>query len=231
MFAVYAEKSNFESPLTALAVGELPDAICPEGWVRIKVKAGGLNRHDIWTLQGVGAVEPVYPLILGCDCVGVTKGADDVMLYPVVGNPDWRDDETLDVNRSFFSEGKQQGTFAEFVSVPPRNLVRKPENLTMEAAAVLGTTWLTAYRMIFTRSDIRPGQTMLVQGCSGGVATALIQLGYAAGMRVWATGRNDEKRELATQLGAERTFATGEDLPRPVDVVFETVGLPPGSIR
>ena len=79
----------------------------------------------------------------------------------------------------------------------------------------MGTAWLTAYRMLFTKSGLRPGQTMLVQGASGGVSTALVQLGRAAGMPVWVTGRTEEKRALAERLGAHATFASGERLPEP----------------
>ncbi|MDP9143690.1 MAG: zinc-binding dehydrogenase, partial [Actinomycetota bacterium] len=113
---------------------------------------------------------------------------------------------------------------ADTVVVPQRNAVPKPAGLTASQAAVMGTAWLTAYRMLFTKSGLRPGQTMLVQGASGGVSTALIQLGTAAGMRVWVTGRSDEKRALAEKLGAHATFGSGERLPEKVDGVFETVG-------
>ncbi len=88
----------------------------------------------------------------------------------------------------------------------------------------MGTAWLTAYRMIFSRSGLRPGQTMLVQGASGGVSTALIQLGRAAGLRVWVTGRSESKLALADKLGAHATFQSGQRLPERVDGVFESVG-------
>jgi len=91
-------------------------------------------------------------------------------------------------------------------------------------AACLPTAWLTAYRMLFVKSGLRPGQTMLVQGASGGVSTALIQLGKAAGMRVWVTGRSEDKRALAAELGADATFESGARLPERVDAAFETVG-------
>jgi NADPH:quinone reductase-like Zn-dependent oxidoreductase len=110
------------------------------------------------------------------------------------------------------------------VVVPARNAVPKPAGLSAVRAAGMGTAWLTAYRMLFTKSGLRPGQTMLVQGASGGVSTALIQLGRAAGLRVWVTGRGDDKRALAEKLGAHATFASGERLPEKVDGVFETVG-------
>ena len=108
--------------------------------------------------------------------------------------------------------------------VPARNVVPKPETMTFAQAACMGTAWLTAYRMLFVKSGLRPGQTMLVQGASGGVSTALIALGHAAGMRVWVTGRQAEKRTLAVRLGADEAFESGARLPERVDAVFETVG-------
>ena len=88
----------------------------------------------------------------------------------------------------------------------------------------MGTAWLTAYRMLFVKSGLRPGQTMLVQGASGGVATALTALGSAAGMRVWVTGSSEDKRALALEQGADEAFESGARLPERVDAVFETVG-------
>jgi NADPH:quinone reductase-like Zn-dependent oxidoreductase len=113
---------------------------------------------------------------------------------------------------------------ADIVVVPARNAIRRPEGLTAVQASVMGTAWLTAYRMLFVKSGLRPGQTMLVQGASGGVSTALVQLGRAAGMRVWVTGRSEEKRALAERLGAHATFESGARLPERVEAVFETVG-------
>ena len=114
---------------------------------------------------------------------------------------------------------------ADQVVVPKRNAIPRPEGLTAAQGAVLGTAWLTAYRMLFTKSGLRPGQTMLVQGASGGVSTALVQLGRAAGMRVWVTGRDEEKRALAEKLGAHATFESGErSCRRRSTRVFESVG-------
>ncbi|MGZ4641275.1 MAG: zinc-binding dehydrogenase [Blastococcus sp.] len=110
------------------------------------------------------------------------------------------------------------------VVVPRRNLLPKPADLSFAEAACLPTAWLTAYRMLFVKSGLRPGQTVLVQGASGGVATALIVLGRAAGYRVWVTGRSEEKRAAALALGAEQAFESGARLPERVDGVMETVG-------
>jgi NADPH:quinone reductase-like Zn-dependent oxidoreductase len=165
----------------------------------------------------------VFPLILGSEACGTLEDGTEVVLYPVMGDPFYRGDITLDPNRHFIGE-EIQGTLAEYIIVPRENAIPRPKELPTLSAAVLGVAWLTAYRMLFTRSGIRAGQKMLVQGSSGGVATALIQLGAAASMQVWTTGRTAEKRELALKLGAKRTFLPGEELPEQVDVVFDMSG-------
>jgi NADPH:quinone reductase-like Zn-dependent oxidoreductase len=142
----------------------------------------------------------------------------------VISDPlNWAGDETMDPGRSLLSE-RHDGTFAERVAVPRRNLVPKPAALSFAEAACLPTAYLTAYRMLFDRSGLQPGSTVLVQGAGGGVATALILLGRAAGYRVWATSRSEAKRERAVELGADQAFETGARLPERVDAVMETVG-------
>ncbi|MFD2420049.1 zinc-binding dehydrogenase [Amycolatopsis pigmentata] len=223
MFAVYAQEPNRDKPLDSLVVGERPEPEVPDGWVKVSVKAASLNMHDIWTLRGVGIKEDQFPMILGCDGAGVLDDGTEVVLHSVVNAAGWQGDDTLDPRRTLLTE-KHQGTFADFVVVPSRNVLPKPAGLSFSEAATMGTAWLTAYRMLFVKSGLRPGQTLLVQGSSGGVSTALIQLGRASGFRVWATGRSEEKRALAEELGAHQTFEPGARLPERVDAVFETVG-------
>jgi NADPH:quinone reductase-like Zn-dependent oxidoreductase len=223
MFAVYAAEPNPDEPLASLRVGDRPDPDVPDGFVPVTVRAASLNMHDIFTLRGVGIKPDQFPMILGCDGAGVLSDGSEVVIYPVVTSPGWFGDETLDPRRTLLTE-KLQGTFADTVVVPERNVVPKPESLSFSESACMGTAWLTAYRMLFVKSGLRPGQTMLVQGASGGVSTALIQLGRAAGMRVWVTGRTEDKQELARSLGAHQTFESGARLPERVDAVFDTVG-------
>lgn len=223
MFAVYAAEPSPDDPIAALRVGERPDPEVPAGWVKVAVRAASLNMHDLWTLRGVGIKPDQFPMILGCDGAGVLEDGTEVVLHSVIGDPDWTGDETLDPRRTLLTE-KHQGTFADHVVVPKRNALPKPAGLSFAEAACMGTAWLTAYRMLFVNSGLRPGQTMLVQGASGGVSTALVQLGRAAGFRVWVTGRTEEKRALAESLGAHRSFESGARLPERVDAVFETVG-------
>ncbi|MEA2171841.1 MAG: hypothetical protein QOF76_5141 [Solirubrobacteraceae bacterium] len=223
MLAAYATSFDADNPLAGLEVGDRPAPEAPDGWVVVDVKAASLNHHDVWTLRGVGLPEKALPMILGGDAAGLDPDGNEVVVYPVIGDPDWRADETFDPTRSLLSE-RHQGTLAEQVMVPKRNLVPKPEGLSMEEASCVGTAWLTAYRMLFTRSGLKPGQTVLVQGAGGGVATAAIALGAAAGLRVWTTSRDEERRSRAEDLGADQAFESGARLPDRVDAVLETVG-------
>ncbi|WP_328518809.1 zinc-binding dehydrogenase [Kribbella sp. NBC_00359] len=223
MLAAYAAKFDADDPIAALEVGERPDPTVPEGWVTIDVRATALNHHDLWSLKGVGLAEQSLPMILGCDAAGVDPDGNEVVVHAVISDPAWKGDETLDPKRSLLSE-RYQGTLAEKVAVPARNVVPKPAGLSFEQAACLPTAWLTAYRMLFTQSGLKPGDTVLVQGAGGGVATALITLARAAGMRVWATSRDEGKRAKALEIGAHDAFESGARMPERVDAVMETVG-------
>jgi NADPH:quinone reductase-like Zn-dependent oxidoreductase len=223
MLAVTVVRFDRATPLSGLEVGERPEPTVPDGWTTVSVRAAALNHHDLWSLQGVGLREDQLPMILGCDAAGVDQDGNEVVVHSVISDAAWRGDETLDPSRSLLSE-RYPGTFAETVAVPRHNLVPKPPQLSFEEASCLPTAWLTAYRMLFVRGGLTPGSTVLVQGAGGGVATALIALGSAAGLRVWATSRSEEKRERAVALGADRAFTPGERLPERVDAVMETVG-------
>ena len=224
MFAVTAARFDAENPLAGLELGEHAEPEVADGWTTVTVKAASLNHHDVWTLRGVGLPADRLPMILGCDAAGVDAEGNDVVVHAVIGDPTVAGgDETLDPARSLLSE-RHDGTFAELLTVPRRNLVPKPRALSFEEAACLPTAYLTAFRMLFDRAPIGPGATVLVQGAGGGVATALILLGRAAGYRMWVTSRSADKRDRALQLGADMAFETGARLPERVDAVMETVG-------
>jgi NADPH:quinone reductase-like Zn-dependent oxidoreductase len=223
MLAVYAASTNADDPLAALEIGERPDPEPPEGWVTVEVRATSLNHHDLWSLRGVGLPEDRLPMILGCDAAGVDPDGNEVIVHSVVATDDWRGDETLDPRRTLLSE-KHQGTLAERVAVPRRNLVPKPAALSFEEASCLPTAWLTAYRMLFVKSGLQPGQTVLIQGAGGGVASAAIVLARNAGLRVWVTSRDEQRGVKAVELGAHEAFESGAKLPERVDAVLETVG-------
>jgi NADPH:quinone reductase-like Zn-dependent oxidoreductase len=223
MLAAYAAQINPDDPLAGLVIGERPEPEVPDGWARVRVRAASLNHHDLWSLRGVGLPAERLPMILGCDAAGLDDDGNEVLVHAVISDPAWRGDETFDPGRSLLSE-RHQGTLAEYVVVPRGNLVPKPPELSFAEAACLPTAWLTAYRMLFTRGAVVPGQTVLVQGASGGVATALIVLASRSGARVWVTSRSEAGRALALELGADAAFDSGARLPERVDLVMETIG-------
>ena len=221
MFAAYAARTDADDPLSGLELGERPEPEARPGWSTVTVRAASLNHHDLWSLRGVGLPAGKLPMILGCDAAGIDEHGNEVVLHSVIGQTGHG--VGADEPRSILTE-RYQGTFAQQVSVPTWNLLPKPAGLSFEEAACLPTAWLTAYRMLFTNAGVRPGDTVLVQGAGGGVATALIVLGKAAGLRVWATSRDEAKRARALELGAEQVFPSGARLPERVDAVMETVG-------
>lgn len=225
MLAAYAARLSADDPLSALEVGEQPEPQPSPGWTTVRLRAASLNHHDLWSLRGVGLRADQLPMVLGCDGAGVDEAGNEVIIHAVIADPDFRGDETVGPNRSLLSE-RYDGTLADAVQVPVRNLVAKPPELSWAEAACLPTAWLTAYRMLFTKSGVQPGGTILVQGAGGGVATALVALGHAKGYRIWVTSRSEERRARAVTLGADQAFGPGARLPERVDAVMETVGEP-----
>ncbi len=224
MLAVTAVRVDPDDPLGCLEIGERPLPSVPAGWTTVELRAASLNHHDLWTLRGVGFDPDRLPIVLGCDGAGVDEDGNEVVVHGVIGDPAaGGGDETLDPKRSLLSE-RYDGTLAERVAVPRRNLVPKPAAISFEEAACLPTAWLTAYRMVFSRSGLKAGGRVLVQGAGGGVATAAIVLARAAGMRVYVTSRAADKRRRALELGAHEAFEPGARLPERVDAVIETVG-------
>ena len=231
MKAVYANGTNYDDPLSMLEVGDMPEPETKPFWSTIRVKSASVNHHDVWSLQGVGLADDQTPMILGTDAAGVLqedipvrkglKAGSEVVLYTFIGTdgagvmPGGR--------RSILSE-RYAGTMAECTQVPSANVFAKPENLNFDEAAALGTSWLTAYSLLFTSANVKPGDTVLVQGAGGGVSTAAIQLAHAAGLEVFATSRSEDKRNRALEIGADAVFESGARLPRKVDAVIESVG-------
>ncbi|PJM78835.1 zinc-binding dehydrogenase [Bifidobacterium scaligerum] len=231
MKAVYASTINNDDPLAALAVGDQPEPVSRPYWSTISVRAVSVNHHDLWSLRGVGLAAEQTPMILGTDAVGILdedipgrhglKAGSEVVLYTFIGTDG--NGVAPGERRSILSE-KYPGTMASKTSVPSANVFAKPSNLSVVEAAALGTSWLTAYSLLFNAAGVKPGDTVLVQGAGGGVSTAAIQLAHASGLEVFVTSRSEEKRAKAMELGADAAFEAGARLPRKVDAVIESVG-------
>ncbi|MBB2946200.1 NADPH:quinone reductase-like Zn-dependent oxidoreductase [Actinoplanes lutulentus] len=218
MRAAYASALNPDEPLRGLTVGDLPERATPDGWVPVEVRASSLNHHDLWSLRGVGLPADRLPMILGCDAAGVDPDGNEVVVFPVV------EDKVDPRGFSIFSE-RHPGGIAERIAAPRENLIAKPAGVSFAEAACLPTAWLTAYHMLVTRGRIAEGGSVLVQGAGGGVATAAVAIGVALGKRVYATSREQWKRERISELGAT-ALEPGARLPERVDVVIESVGEP-----
>lgn len=225
MRAALVVSQDAHEPLTGLELKhDHPEPEAKPGHTIVRLKAASLNPHDLWTLRGVGHPAERVPMILGCDGAGVTDDGREVVLHPVIGDAArGGGDVTLDPKRALLSE-TIDGTLADSILVPDELVLDKPESISFTDAACLGIAWGTAYRMLFTRARVRPGDTVLVQGASGGVSSAAIALARAAGATVYATSRTEQKRQFALEQGAHESFESGARLPGKVDVVVETVG-------
>jgi NADPH:quinone reductase-like Zn-dependent oxidoreductase len=134
-------------------------------------------------------------------------------------------DETYCRRFAMLSEGSWEGTFSEYCLVPAGNLFPLPPGITFEQAACLPTVYLTAYRMLFTKARVRPGDTVLIQGAGGGLSTAAEALALAAGLRVIVSSRDPDKRQAALDRGVHHAVATGEQATGKVLSLTRGVGV------
>jgi NADPH:quinone reductase-like Zn-dependent oxidoreductase len=257
MRAVFAKQLGGDAPLDNLEIGERPEPVLGPGDVRIRVRAASLNHHDYFTLRGIVGSPITPPRILGCDASGtvVDYGAGrppgspdpgtDVTIYPVTFCGECgacrSGDPMLCKRFTMLSDGDREGSFSDHLVVPAHCALAKPSELSFAQASSLGTTYLTAYRMLFVKAALTPGKspdgtgsTVLVQGAGGGLATAAIQLAHAAGITVIASSRSQSKLDAAARAGADHGVIAGREAakailalcPDGVDAVIESVGEP-----
>jgi zinc-binding alcohol dehydrogenase/oxidoreductase len=209
------------------------------GEVVVALRAAALNRRDVFLRKGI-APSPL-PVIPGSDGAGVVRAlgpgvsgvseGDEVIILPSL---DWGGGEEAPEPGFRILGGPDDGTYAELIRIPARNVFPRPARLSWEEAAALPLAGLTAYRALVSRARIRTGETVLVIGIGGGVATIALRLARAAGCRVLVTSSSDEKIARARELGAAGGVNyTGGDWPaavrelaggRGVDVVVDSVG-------
>jgi len=231
-----------------IQVGDLPTPDPGPGQVRIRVKAAALNHLDVWVRRGRPGLSLDHPHVLGSDASGVVDAVGTGVTNPepgqeVVVNPgvscgqcEWclRGDQSE--CPSFRLIGfQQEGTYAEYITVPASNVVPKPPHLDWAEAAALNLSHLTAWRMLFARAGLQAGQTVLIHGIGGGTALAALQFCGLSGAGAIVTSSSEEKLERAGDLGAKATinYRKTPDVAaevrtltkdRGVDVAFDTVG-------
>lgn len=226
--------------------GDFPTPEPKNDGVLVRMKAAALNRVDLYMRDSGAGITHELPMVMGIDGAGVVEEAHPssgfhkghaVVIYPdehcgrclycQAGEPAF----CLEV--SILGEHRH-GTFGEFLSISERCLLPMPENLSFDEAACLPVAYLTAWRMVFTRAQVRPGQTVLIHGIGGGVSLAALQLCKLAGAHVIVTSSSDKKLARAESMGADQSINyTREPVAKTVlvatkklgvDVVIENVG-------
>jgi NADPH:quinone reductase-like Zn-dependent oxidoreductase len=233
---------------------DVPDPAPGPGEVLLQVKAAALNHLDLFCRNGIPGVK--LPHIGGADGSGVVAAIGPGVTGVTVGERVLLNPALSDGSCAFCQAGEhsqcdafqilgeqRDGTFAEYVVVPQENVARIPEGLSFVEAAAFALVTLTAWRMLITKAQLRPGETILILGVGGGVSSAALQIAKYAGARVIITSGSKAKLERGRELGAdvlinyaEQDFSrevwnsTGK---RGVDVVLDNVGQAtwPGSIR
>lgn len=185
---------------------EIPKA--GEGEIVIRLRTAALNRRDVFIRQGLYPGIQV-PSIPGSDGAGIIselgEGVEgfeigsEVVINPAMG---WGDNPNFpDPNFSVLGV-PIDGTYAQYIKLPAENVFSKPKHLTWEEAAALPLAGLTAYRAVVTKGQVQKGDTVIIPGIGGGVATVALQIAAALGAKVFVTSSNDEKIEKASKLGA-----------------------------
>jgi len=182
----------------SLHIEDVPQPVPGEDETLVRVRAAALNHREVFITRGLYP-NIKLPCTLGADACGEVEGRR-VVIDPLIGwgnDPHvWRHDATiLGVPRD--------GTFAQFLSVPSVNVYDAPSHLDDSECAALPLGGLTAYRAVFTRGKIAPGETVLITGIGGGVQTFALLFAKALGARVVVTSSSDAKLERARALGAD----------------------------
>lgn len=233
-----------------LELATVPDPVPGPGEVLLKVRACALNHLDLWIRAGLPASKVKVPHILGCDVAGevaaLGAGAGEIALGSRFAVHPGRSCGRCDACRDgrdpdcpaygiIGAYGGLTGGYAELLAVPVEHVLPIPDAMSFTDAAAAPLTFLTAWHMLMTLAQIKPGETVLVVGAGAGVATAAIQIAKFAGARVIATSTSKEKLGRARSLGADEAIQhPPEELARAVrrltkgrmaDAVFEHVGM------
>lgn len=231
-----------------LFLDELPTPQPAPGEVLVGLRAASVNRLDVWVRQGWPGIQLDYPHIPGADGAGEVAAVGQ-------GVTDWSPGDRVVINANigcgecpFCLAGKdnrcrnwnllgetRRGTYAEYIALPARQLLRLPAHISYAEAAAAGLVFHTAWHSLITRGHLQPGETVLVVGASGGVNTACIQVAKLTGATVYVVGSSQQKLELARDLGADHLINREEEdhwsrtvyhltEKRGVDVVVDNVG-------
>lgn len=217
-----------------LYVKNMDEPFADHGQVRVAIRSAGLNRRDLSIPKRRGS--DANALILGSDGAGVVESVgegvsefsdgDEVIINPALG---WYENSDAPPKSFDILGMPDHGTFAEKIVLPADQVEKKPEHLSWGEAGVLSLAALTGFRALFTKGNVKEGDTVFIPGAGSGVATYLIQFAKNAGAKVIVSSRSDKKREQALELGADKALDTNSDWPdelkdETVDLVIDSVG-------
>ena len=217
-----------------LKIGEVNEPVASEGEVVVKLRTAGLNRRDLYIPNRRG--DEADALVLGSDGAGVVESIGDGVTDFSVGdeviiNPALRwEINSVAPPAGFDILGMpDNGTFAEKIVISSEQVELKPKHLTWEEAGVLALSALTGYRALFTKGNLKEGETVFIPGAGSGVATYLISFAKNIGARVIVTSRSEDKRQQALELGADIALDTNGDWKKEleeetIDLVIDSVG-------
>jgi len=224
---------------------DMPEPVIPDGWAKVRMLTASINRIDLYMRDNGAGITHNLPLIMGVDGVGeiteapqwteLTPG-DHVILYPYefcgICRHCLAGDQPLCRFARILGEHRH-GTFAEYVAMPVRSLIKLKTGSRLDQAAVLGVAYLTAWRMVFGKVPVSPGKVVLIQGAGGGVSYAAMQLARMAGARVIITTTGEKKLAHFHAIGVEVIDYRNSNVPKAVfsltggegaDLVIDNIG-------
>ncbi|GAC1413964.1 MAG: zinc-binding dehydrogenase [Candidatus Velthaea sp.] len=193
-----------------LRIETIPDLVPGEGEILVKINRAAFNRRDVFITQGLyPGIE--LPRTLGSDGAGVVAAHGPEAIGPAVGMPviidpmiAWGPNPHIwDAKHSSVLGMPHDGTFAEYVVVPDKNVHAKPVHLSDDEAAALPLAGLTAFRALVTRGRVTKEDVVLITGVGGGVQTFVLLFAKYIGAKTIVTSSSDEKLERATAMGAD----------------------------
>ena len=217
-----------------LKVKEMKDPIAREGQVVVSIRVAGLNRRDLYIPNRRGISSEA--LILGSDGAGVIHSigvgvvgfsvGDEVIINPALR---WFEKSDAPPEEFDILAMPDHGTFAEKVVVSAEQIEKKPKHLSWEEAGVVALSGLTGYRALFTKGNVKKGDTVFIPAAGSGVSSFLINFAKSIGARVIVTSRSEEKRNQALKLGADMAIDTNGDWveilsDETINLVVESVG-------
>lgn len=253
MKAVYFQEHG---SIEVLQYGDVPAPQPGPGEALVRLRAAALNRLDLWVRTGWPGIKLTYPHILGADGAGEIAALGSGVKRWTIGehvviNPNLSCGQCEACLAGYDNRCSswgllgetRSGTYSQFVVVPESNLYPMPSGFDFHAAAAAALVFQTAWHSLISRAGVRPGESVLVIGASGGVNTATIQIARLAGAIVYVVGSSARKLALAESLGADYLIDRSKDENWPktvfqlskrrgVDIIVDNVGTTyPQSFR